>query len=122
MYGASAEIWARVPVLPAETVRRSSPGSFVDDKDRDNDWGLDDGKSCLISDRADLAIELLTAHPSEMPKLLDLVFKLWVESHAKQLICGSDLTIASVRPTFSGQKKVSRKETTRKKESRKMGI
>lgn len=75
-----------------------------DKKDADSEWGLEHDKTRLVSDGADLAIELLSADESEMPQLMELVFNVWVdkllyagtrcsrESHARQLSRGGELT------------------------------
>jgi hypothetical protein len=72
--------------------------------DADRGWGLEHGKTRLVTDGANIALTLLRADPSEMPELLELVFNVWVdkllyagtrcsrESHAKQLSRGGELT------------------------------
>ncbi|CAM0952408.1 unnamed protein product [Alopecurus aequalis] len=74
-------------------------------KEANDEWGLDLDKTRLISDGADLAMELLSAEESsDMSQMLELVFNVWVdkllyagtrcsrESHAKQLSRGGELT------------------------------
>nr|XP_020161724.3 uncharacterized protein LOC109747038 isoform X2 [Aegilops tauschii subsp. strangulata] len=74
--------------------------------DADRGWGMKDAEISIISDGANLAIELLEAGAEEfqMPLLLELVFNVWVdkllhaatlcspESHAMQLSRGGELT------------------------------
>ncbi|XP_044967831.1 uncharacterized protein LOC123427780 [Hordeum vulgare subsp. vulgare] len=75
-----------------------------DKKDADSEWGLEHDRTRLVSDGANIAVVLLSAHESEMPELLELVFNVWVdkllyagtrcsrESHARQLSRGGELT------------------------------
>ncbi|KAI4968852.1 hypothetical protein ZWY2020_046182 [Hordeum vulgare] len=72
-------------------------------KKGDDEWGLGKSRTRLVSDGANIALELLKADGLKMPKLLELVFKIWVdkllyaatrcsrESHARQLGRGGDL-------------------------------
>ncbi|TVU07025.1 hypothetical protein EJB05_47064, partial [Eragrostis curvula] len=67
-------------------------------------WGFDKAKSRLVADGTELAISLLKIRRQHMPKLLELIFDVWVdkllyagtrcsrESHAKQLSRGGELT------------------------------
>jgi hypothetical protein len=75
-----------------------------DKKGADEEWGAEHDKTRLVSDGANLAIELLEAGDSVMPQLMELVFNVWVdkllyastrcsrESHARQLSRGGELT------------------------------
>jgi hypothetical protein len=68
------------------------------------DWGLNNANTRLISDGIDLATVLLQVEEKYMPKLMELVFDVWIdkllyagtrccrESHAKQLSHGAELT------------------------------
>ncbi|XP_073362816.1 uncharacterized protein [Aegilops tauschii subsp. strangulata] len=70
----------------------------------DDEWGFGNRGTRLVSDGVNIAVKLLTADRSEMPKLLELVFNIWVdkllyaatrcsrESHARQLGHGGGLT------------------------------
>jgi hypothetical protein len=74
-----------------------------DKKGADEEWAAEHDKTRLVSDGANLAIELLEADDSVMPQLLELVFNVWVdkllyastrcsrESHARQLSRGGEL-------------------------------
>lgn len=53
--------------------------SLLNKKDEDLKWGLNNNATRLISDGANIAVELLAANCSEMPKLLELVLNIWVD-------------------------------------------
>lgn len=89
-------------------------------KNEDSEWGFEHRKNRLVSDAINIAMELLRADRSEMPELLELVFKIWVDkllyaatrcspgSHAKQLSRGGDLTtIVMIMAQHAGSFKTS---------------
>ncbi|KAM3393380.1 hypothetical protein ACQJBY_014198 [Aegilops geniculata] len=73
-------------------------------KDEDGNWIFHEETTLLVLEGANIAVELLKADDLNMPKLLELVFNIWVdkllyagtrcsrESHARQLGRGGDLT------------------------------
>ncbi|KAI4962941.1 hypothetical protein ZWY2020_020608 [Hordeum vulgare] len=99
-------------------------------KKGDDEWGLGKSRTRLVSDGANIALELLKADGLKMPKLLELVFKIWVdkllyaatrcsrESHARQLGRGGDLiTIVWIMVEHVGPFEIGKEGPDEKEES-----
>ncbi|KAE8768316.1 hypothetical protein D1007_60242 [Hordeum vulgare] len=87
----------------SSTTRENNLARILIDMKGDEDWGFQHDEASIVSDGANLALELLGADQSNMPELLELVFNVWVdkllflatgtspESHAEQLSYGGSL-------------------------------
>jgi len=81
-----------------------SPVVLHELKFNNEDWGINNADTRLISDGIDLATMLLQVEETHMPELMELVFDVWIdkllyagtrcrrESHAKQLSHGAELS------------------------------